>query len=87
MTKLGQHLIILGKLWIKKHKMILNISCNKFMFWPDHYQHANALENAPKVEKMQYIPNFTIEDVPNKKNELNPISAITITTNSDFSKP
>lgn len=31
-TKLNQYLIIFGKLWIKKHGVILNMSCNALIF-------------------------------------------------------
>ena len=36
-TKLGQHQIILEKLWMKKHGAILRN--NRLLFWPGHYQH------------------------------------------------
>ena len=32
-TKLGQHLLILGKLWMRKYDVILDISCDKLTFW------------------------------------------------------
>ena len=31
-TKLDQHPLIFSKLWMQKHGVILNISCNKFAF-------------------------------------------------------
>ena len=45
-TKLGQHLLILGKLWMQKHGVILNMSCDKLTFWPEHYQHPDSLPAA-----------------------------------------
>ena len=39
-TKLGQHPIIFGKPWMKKHGVILDIKKNRLTFWPKHYQHA-----------------------------------------------
>lgn len=82
-----QHPVILGKPWIKKYGMIFNINYNKLIFWPDHCQHAGAVENAPKVKKMQYVSNFTVKDILNEKNKLDPISTIVITINPNFSKP
>lgn len=77
-TKLGQHLIIFDKPWIKKHKVILDMSCNKLIFWLGYYQHAF------KVKKVQYILNLIIEDAPDEKDELNFMPAIA--TNLDFLK-
>ena len=34
--KLGQHLLILGKLWISKHSVILDMSCDKLALWSRH---------------------------------------------------
>ena len=41
-TLLGQHLIILGKPWMQKHGVILDMSCDKLIFWPGHCQHSGA---------------------------------------------
>ena len=41
--KLGQHLLILGKPWIWKHRVILDMSCDKLAFWSGHYQHLSSL--------------------------------------------
>ena len=46
-TKLGQHQIILGKLWMKKHGVILDMQNNRLSFWPGHYQHDVALKLPP----------------------------------------
>ena len=42
-TKLGQHPLIFGKLWMQKHSVILDISCDKLAFWPRHCQHPESL--------------------------------------------
>ena len=41
-TKLGQHLLILGKSWIWKHGVVLDMSCDKLAFWPRHCQHPGS---------------------------------------------
>ena len=41
-TKLGQHPLILGKPWMQKHGVILDMSCEKLAFWPGHCQHPGA---------------------------------------------
>ena len=41
-TKLDQHLLILGKPWMQKHGLIIDISCNKITFWPSYCQHLMA---------------------------------------------
>ena len=38
-TKLGQHQIILGKPWMKKHGVILDMRNDQLTFWPEHCQH------------------------------------------------
>ena len=35
-TKLGQYSLILGKPWIRKHGVILDMSCDKLTFWSRH---------------------------------------------------
>ena len=42
-TKLGQHLLILGKPWMQKHGVILDMSCDKLIFWPGHCQYPGTL--------------------------------------------
>ena len=42
-TKLVQHQIILGKPWMKKHGVILDMRNDRLSFWPGHYQHDVAL--------------------------------------------
>ena len=41
-TSLGQHPIILGKPWMQKHGVILDMSCDKLTFWPGYCQHSRA---------------------------------------------
>ena len=43
-TKLGQHQIILGKPWMRKHGAVLDMRTNQLSFWPGHYQHDVALK-------------------------------------------
>ena len=38
-TKLGQHPIILEKLWMKKHGVILDMRNDRLTFWPEYCQH------------------------------------------------
>ena len=54
---------------MQKHGVILNMSCDKLIFWPGHCQHADAI----KESEEKGIPNFAMKDVPNK---LNPMSII-----------
>ena len=51
MTQLGQHLIILGKSWICRYSVILDMSCNKLGFWPDHCEHSGIKRKTPTAEK------------------------------------
>ena len=41
-TKLDQHPLILGKPWMQKHGVILDMSCDKLAFWPGYYQHPRS---------------------------------------------
>ena len=53
-TKLGQHQIILGKPWMKKHGAVLDMKNDRLSFWPGHYQHDVALRlpaAEPRAEK------------------------------------
>ena len=52
-TLLGQHLIILGKPWMQKHGVILDMSCDKLTFWPGHCQHSGIKKLAiPPVKEL-----------------------------------
>ena len=54
-TKLGQHQIILGKPWMKKHGAVLDMQNDRLNFWPGHYQHDVALRlpaTEPQAEKL-----------------------------------
>ena len=44
--KLGQHPLILGKPWMQKYSIILDISYDKLIFWPGHCQHLDFLPAA-----------------------------------------
>ena len=41
-TKLGQHGMILGKPWMRKHRLLLDMKDDKIMFWPEHCTHPGA---------------------------------------------
>ena len=41
-TKLGQHQIILGKSWMKKHGVVLDMRNDRLSFWPGHCQHVTT---------------------------------------------
>ena len=78
--KLGQHPIILGKPWIRKLGVILDMSCDKLMFWPDHCQHPGAPKLLPmkvnkltpaEPERVQHILNPTVEDADEDEDRLN----------------
>ena len=47
--KLGQHPLILGKPWIQKYGVILDMSCDKLTFWPGHCQHPGSLPAAVNI--------------------------------------
>ena len=50
-TKLGQHLLILGKPWMRKHGVIINMSYDKITFWPGHCKHSDIEKKIPTSEK------------------------------------
>ena len=54
-TKLDQHQIILGKPWMKKHGVILDMRNDRLSFWPGHYQHDVALR-LPTAESQAEKP-------------------------------
>ena len=41
-TELGQHGMILGKPWMRKHGLLLYMKDDKIMFWPGHCTHPGA---------------------------------------------
>ena len=41
-TKLGNHKLILGRPWMKRHGLILDMANDSFTFWPDHCDHPGA---------------------------------------------
>ena len=53
--KLGQHPLIFGKPWMRKHGVILDMSCNKLIFWPGHCQHPGSLPVAVNTLVESYL--------------------------------
>ena len=52
-TSLGQYLIILGKPWMQKHGVILDMGCNKFTFWLGYCQHSRVKRSlVPAVKRL-----------------------------------
>ncbi len=41
-TKLGNNPMILGRPWMKRHGVIIDITNNSLAFWPGHYTHIGA---------------------------------------------
>ena len=65
-TKLDQHPVILGKPWMKKHGVILDIKNDQFTFWPGHCQHFTI---KPCADEPCIVKSFTAEpwvDMPKK---------------------
>ena len=52
-TKLGQHQIILGKPWMKKHGVILDMRNDRLSFWPGHCQHTKPHAKPSHAEEPQ----------------------------------
>ena len=78
-TKLGQHQIILGKPWMKKHGVILDMQNDRISFWPGHYQHDVALRPCaaePQAEPHAEKP--CVEDPPSHAEEPHASRPITI---------
>ena len=50
-TQLGQHKISLGKPWMRKHGVIIDMATDQITFWPGHCSHSGA-PKLPKEEKM-----------------------------------
>ena len=57
--KLGQHSLILGKPWMQKHGVILDISCDKLTFWPGHCQHPGSLPAAVNTPVESHLSTST----------------------------
>lgn len=51
MTQLDQHLVILNKPWMCKHSVILDMSCDKLVFWPGHCEHSGIKKKTPTTKK------------------------------------
>ena len=58
-TKLGQHHLILDKPWMQKHGVILDMSCDKLIFWPRHYQHPGSLLAAVNTPVKSHLSTST----------------------------
>ena len=54
-TKLGQYPLIFGKLWMQKHNIIMNMSCDKLTFWSRHCQHLVSLPVAVNILVESYL--------------------------------
>ena len=48
-TKLGQHKMILGKPWMRKHGVIIDMATDQIVFWPGHCTHSGI--SKPLSEK------------------------------------
>ena len=42
-TKLGNYPLIFGRPWMKKHRVIINMTNNFLAFWPGHCTHIGAI--------------------------------------------
>ena len=58
-TKLGQYPLILGKLWMQKHDIIMNMSCDKLTFWSGYCQHLGFLPAAVNILVELYLSTST----------------------------
>ena len=74
-TKLGQYPLILGKPWMRKHSIILDISCDKLIFCPGHCQHPGSLPAAVNTPieshlstSMYFRTSATMPSVPHVDN-------------------
>ena len=53
-TKLGNHLMILDRLWMKKHMVIIDMIKDFLAFWPGHCIHIGA--TSPKILGQPRLP-------------------------------
>ena len=49
-TTLGQHKMILGKPWMRKHGVVIDMALDKIIFWPGHCSHPGAPKPLQKQE-------------------------------------
>ena len=92
-TKLDQHPLILGMLWMQKYGIILDMSCDKLVFWSRHCQHPGALSltvNTP-VElhlstSMHLSTSAYMPLAPHMDNSITSATALTEPQNSKKSK-
>ena len=61
-TQLGQHKMILGKPWMRKHGVILDMSCDKIMFWPGHCTHPGAPKLIELPRKLETINKKSMDE-------------------------
>ena len=75
-TKLGQHPIIFGKLWIKKHGVVLDMRNDQLIFWPKHCQHFTTPQHiATKLYAKKPHAEKPYADVPRKTILKQPLNA------------
>ena len=65
-TKLGQHPIILGKPWMRKHDVILDMRNDRLSFWPGHCQHTKPHAKPSHAEEPYKELNAKTPRVANK---------------------
>ncbi|MCJ1267742.1 hypothetical protein MMC22_007628, partial [Lobaria immixta] len=77
-----QHLLILGKLWMQKHGVILDMSCDKLAFWPGHCQHpvslslvVNTLVESHLSTSAHFKTSATVPLTPHMKNPTTSMTA------------
>ena len=60
-TQLGQHKMILGKPWMRKHGVIIDMATDKITFWPGHCSHPGApqLSENEKTEAPKEVRTIT----------------------------
>ena len=67
-TKLGNHPMILGRPWMKKHGVIIDMTNNSLAFWPGHCTHIRAISLLSPPSLPTEIAAVTIEeDITSRK--------------------
>ena len=89
-TKLGQHLLILGKPWMQKHDVILDMSCDKLAFWPRHCQHPGsellAVNTPVELHLSTSVHLSTSANMPLAPHVKNPTTSVTAPAEPQKSK-
>lgn len=62
---------------MQKHGIILNMSCNKLVFWPRHYQHSDTLPAVNTLVKLNLTVDATMFLVSYVVNPINSTAALT----------